>query len=79
LTRINTHKLSAILLSHILIVNIKWGKEKYKDIEVDLEGTGSDLKVLVYSLTAVATERQKIIIKGKTLQVQPRTDQIGHG
>ncbi|KAF9365624.1 Ubiquitin carboxyl-terminal hydrolase 14 [Mortierella sp. NVP85] len=58
-------------------VNIKWGKEKYKDIEVDLEGTGSDLKVLVYSLTAVATERQKIIIKGKTLQDDALLSQFG--
>lgn len=48
-------------LTHCL-VNIKWGKESFKDIEVDLQGSSDDFRAQLFSLTNVPPERQKGIL-----------------
>jgi len=40
-------------------INIKWGKEKFNDVEVDPSETGLTLKSQVFALTGVPPDRQK--------------------
>jgi len=42
-----------------LKVNIKWGKEKFNDVEIDPAETGLTLKSQIFALTEVPPERQK--------------------
>lgn len=48
-------------------VNIKWNKELYKDVEVDLEEPPEMFKIQLMSLTGVPIERQKVLTKGGRL------------
>ena len=48
-------------------LNVKWGKELYKDIEVSTSEPPVVFKAQLFALTNVAPERQKIMFKGKTL------------
>lgn len=49
------------------LVNVKWNKEIFKDIEVDSSLPPAVLKAQLFSLTSVPTERQKIMGKGQTI------------
>jgi ubiquitin carboxyl-terminal hydrolase 14 len=51
-----------------VVVNVKWNKELYKDVEVDLEEPPEAFKIQIMSLTGVPIERQKVIGKGGMLQ-----------
>lgn len=51
-----------------VVVNVKWNKEIYKDVEVDLEEPPEAFKIQIMSLTGVPIERQKVIGKGGMLQ-----------
>jgi len=44
-----------------LKVNIKWGKEKFNDVEIDPAETGLTLKSQIFALTEVPPERQKLM------------------
>eukprot|EP00892_Ulva_mutabilis_P003323 jgi/Ulvmu1/1362/UM011_0090.1 len=48
-------------------VNVKWNKEIYKDVEVDLEEPPEMFKIQLMSLTGVPIERQKVLTKGGRL------------
>lgn len=48
-------------------VNIKWGKELYNDIELNLDEPPIIFKAQLFALTGVQPERQKVMIKGKTI------------
>jgi len=43
-------------------VNIKWGKQTFSDIDCDLSEDISTFKVLIYSLTSVPVEKQKLML-----------------
>jgi hypothetical protein len=45
-------------------VNVKWGKEVFKDVEVDMESPPELFKMQLFSLSGVPIERQKVIGKG---------------
>lgn len=45
-------------------VNIKWGKEQFKDIEVNMEEPPIIFKAQMFALSGVQPERQKIMVKG---------------
>ena len=49
-------------------VNVKWGKEQY---EVDLapEDGLDAFRAAIFSLTSVAPDRQKLMVKGKQIKV----------
>ena len=50
------------------LVNVKWGKQTFKEVELD---TGSDVesfKVVLMSLSNVLPENQKLMIKGKIVK-----------
>ena len=49
-------------------VNVKWGKQLFKDVEVDLEQPPFVFKTQLFSLSGVAPERQKVMIKAKLLK-----------
>ena len=49
-------------------VQVKWGKEKYTDIELDSDEPGEVFRAQLYALSGVAPDRQKIMAKGKTLK-----------
>jgi ubiquitin carboxyl-terminal hydrolase 14 len=51
-----------------LKVNVKWGKEQFKNVELNLEETPLVFKAQLFALTGVQPERQKIMIKGQTVQ-----------
>ena len=49
-------------------VNVKWNKEVYKDVEVDLGESPESFKIQIMSLTGVPIERQKVLGKGGMIQ-----------
>lgn len=51
-----------------LNVSIKWGKELYNDVEVDLEQSPMMFKSQLFALTGVPPDRQKVMIKGALLK-----------
>jgi ubiquitin carboxyl-terminal hydrolase 14 len=55
-------------MSKIIKVNLKWGKQKFENIELNLDEPPSIFKGQVYTLTGVLPERQKIMIKGGILK-----------
>jgi len=48
-------------------LNIKWGKEQFKDVEVNLEEPPIVFKAQLFALSGVQPERQKIMVKGQTI------------
>jgi ubiquitin carboxyl-terminal hydrolase 14 len=38
-------------------VNIKWGKQTFNDVEIDLNEDVATFKVVIYSLTSVPVEK----------------------
>ena len=53
-------------------VNVKWGKQTFKDVELDTNETAETFMNQLYSLTNVPVDKQKITIKGTKLK--PDTD-----
>jgi ubiquitin carboxyl-terminal hydrolase 14 len=49
-------------------VNVKWNRELFKDIVVDLNEPPEALKIQLLSLTGVPIERQKVLVKGGMLK-----------
>lgn len=49
-------------------VSVKWGKQKFDNLELNLDEPPSVFKSQLYSLTNVLPERQKIMVKGGTLK-----------
>lgn len=43
-------------------VNIKWGKQMFNDVDCDLSEDIATFKVLIYSLTNVPIEKQKLML-----------------
>jgi ubiquitin carboxyl-terminal hydrolase 14 len=48
-------------------LNVKWGKEQFKDIEVNLDEPPIVFKAQLFALSGVQPERQKIMVKGQTI------------
>ncbi len=49
-------------------VNIKWGKETFSDVEVDLAQVPLVFKSQLFALSGVPPERQKVMVKGALLK-----------
>ncbi len=52
-----------------MIVNVKWGKEKFDAVELNTEEPPMVFKAQLFALTGVQPERQKVMVKGGTLKV----------
>jgi ubiquitin carboxyl-terminal hydrolase 14 len=50
-------------------VTVKWGKEKYDDVDLDTKGDLNDFKAILYSITNVPGPKQKILYKGSVIKV----------
>ncbi|KAG2449717.1 hypothetical protein HYH02_005244 [Chlamydomonas schloesseri] len=49
-------------------LNVKWGKESFSDIEVDLSQSPLVFKAQLFALTGVPVDRQKVLLKGTQLK-----------
>ncbi|CAH0382073.1 unnamed protein product [Bemisia tabaci] len=49
-------------------VKVKWGKELYKDVDVNTDLEPMVFKAQLYALTGVQPARQKVMLKGQTLK-----------
>ncbi|GAB1603127.1 ubiquitin carboxyl-terminal hydrolase 14-like [Argonauta hians] len=49
-------------------VHVKWGKEKFNDIECDADETPIQFKAQLFALTGVQPSRQKVLAKGVILK-----------
>jgi len=49
-------------------VTIKFGKKKHKNVEIKDTDSFDDIQGIIFSLTQVTPDRQKIIVKGKRLE-----------
>lgn len=50
-------------------VNIKWGKEKFQDVELNTDEPTDVFKAQLFALSSVPPERQKVMLKGAVLKV----------
>lgn len=48
-------------------VSVKWGKQKFNDVELDTTLDAETFMTQMYCLTNVPVDKQKIMIKGKKL------------
>lgn len=48
-------------------VNVKWGKEKFSDVECNTDEPPIVFKSALYSLTGVVPERMKVMVKGAVI------------
>ena len=51
-------------------MNVKWGRAKFDEVEVNTEEPPVVFKARLYSLTGVQPDRQKVMVKGGTLKVR---------
>jgi hypothetical protein len=55
-----------------LAVTVKWGKEKYENVDLDTAEDPSVFKAQLFALTGVPVDRQKVMSLGsKQLKVRP--------
>lgn len=63
---------------------VKWGKETFSDIEVDMSEEPMVFKAQLFALTGVQPDRQKVMVKGAVLKVNSfklkhgLMEQVGH-
>jgi ubiquitin carboxyl-terminal hydrolase 14 len=62
-------------------ITVKWKKEVFENVSVDLSAPVAELKVQLFSLTGVAPEKQKLILGGKNLKDDQSLESSGakHG
>jgi ubiquitin carboxyl-terminal hydrolase 14 len=51
-----------------ITINVKWGKEIFKDVEVDLSGDVECFRAQLYALSNVPVDKQKINVMGQILK-----------
>jgi hypothetical protein len=57
-----------ILTFYLGLVNVKWGKEVYPDVELNIDDPVEAFKIQLFNLTNVPVDRQKIMFKGGILK-----------
>mmetsp|Transcript_14995 Transcript_14995/g.12729 ORF Transcript_14995/g.12729 Transcript_14995/m.12729 type:complete len:149 (-) Transcript_14995:1186-1632(-) len=60
-------------------VTVKWGKETYKDVELDTAGSVHEFKAILYSMTDVPVEKQKVLCKGSVWKEDTDLSKIKDG
>jgi hypothetical protein len=63
--------LVAILMECLLLflVSVKWGKEKFDDVQCNTDEPPLVFKATLFSLSGVQPDRQKIMFKGVVIKV----------
>ena len=54
---------------HKCVVNVKWGKEKFSDVECNTDEPPMVFKAQMFALSGVQPDRQKIMVKGAVVKV----------
>ena len=61
-----------------ITVTVKWGKQKFEDVELDTNSPVEVFKAQLYTLTQVLPERQKIMgVKGGTVKDDAKWADLG--
>ena len=55
-------------------VSVKWGKEKFSDVECNTEEPPEVFKAQLFALSGVQPDRQKVMMKGAVLKVSLSND-----
>ena len=50
-------------------MNVKWGKEKFSDVECNTDEPPEVFKAQLFALSGVQPDRQKVMMKGAVLKV----------
>ena len=62
----------------MVVVNVKWGKQKFEGVEVDVGEPVAVFKAQLFALTNVPPERQKVMASragsSRTTPISPRSD-----
>ena len=56
------------MVNNKCLVNVKWGKEVFKQVEVDLTEDVMTFRSQMYCLSNVPVDKQKILVKGKQIK-----------
>lgn len=51
------------------VVSVKWGREKFENVELDSDESPEVFKAQLFALSGVAPERQKVMLKGSVVKV----------
>ena len=51
-------------------MNVKWGKEKFSDVDLNTDEPPVVFKAQLFALSSVAPERQKVMVKGAVIKVK---------
>ena len=62
------HFRALTLTSLCCIVNVKWGKQTFSDLELDTSSDVMTFKAVLFSLSNVLPEKQKLMVKGKVMK-----------
>jgi len=65
------------LFSYTNVVNVKWGKEQFNNVEVNTAEEALIFKSQMYALSNVPVDKQKIMIKGKILKDDDNLTKVG--
>jgi len=49
-------------------LNVKWGKQTFSDVECDTDGDVETFRAILYALSNVPVDKQKIMVKGKIVK-----------
>ena len=52
----------------LCVVNVKWGKQTFTDVECDTNGDVETFRAILYALSNVPVDKQKIMVKGKIVK-----------
>ena len=53
---------------YLSIVNVKWGKNTFRDVDCDTAQDVLTFKAMLYTLSNVPVDKQKVMVKGKVLK-----------
>ena len=59
-------------------VKVKWGKERYDDVELNTDEPPEVFKMQLFSLTGVPPDRQKVMISGAMIAVSSTPCPLGY-
>lgn len=62
----------------LIKVNVKWSKELFKDVEINLSEPPIIFKAQMFDLSGVQPERQKLLVKGQTIGDNDWSNVIAH-
>lgn len=58
-----------MVYKYLVSVNVKWGKEKFSDVECNTDDPPMVFKAQLFALSGVQPDRQKVMLKGAVVKV----------